>query len=131
MIGDVFITYSSKDREKVSSIKKALEKNDITCWIAPDSMPTGSVYLEEIPKAIRNCKAVLLVLSDNAQASKWVIREVEVSIANEKKVIPFQIEKFDLNQNFKFILSGIPTIKAYSDYDAALNELIDIVKKLK
>ena len=59
----VFISYSSIEYNKVMEISNVLEKNGINCWMAPQSIPAGSDYGAEIPKAINTCDAFLLVLS--------------------------------------------------------------------
>ena len=76
---DVFISYSSKDFDKVNSVKNILEINGISCWMAPQCIPPGSSYAKEIPMAIKNCKVYLnqSVYDDVAFKrivySKWLI----------------------------------------------------------
>ena len=38
---DVFISYSSKDFDKVNRVKHILEENGISCWMAPKNIPAG------------------------------------------------------------------------------------------
>ncbi len=39
---NVFISYSSDEYDKALPLKQMLERNDIDCWMAPDSIPSGS-----------------------------------------------------------------------------------------
>ena len=41
---DIFISYSSKEYSSAKKIKEYLDSNDISCWMAPDSIPEGSNY---------------------------------------------------------------------------------------
>lgn len=40
---DVFISYSSKDFDKVNSVKNILEINGISCWMAPQCIHLDQV----------------------------------------------------------------------------------------
>ena len=63
MNSDIFISYSSKEYELAKKLKIYLEKNKISCWMAPDSIPKGSNYSNEIPMIIYNVKVFLIILS--------------------------------------------------------------------
>ena len=85
----VFISYSSKDYSQALSVRNVLEQNGITCWMAPESIPGGSNYTKEIPIAIRECQAFVLMLSANAQNPKirasarmWLFELDEISCVN-------------------------------------------------
>ena len=49
---DVFISYSSKDLDITEQVRRILETNGISCWIAPRNIPSGSSYAAEIPAAL-------------------------------------------------------------------------------
>ena len=75
--------------------------------MAPDSIPVGSSYAKEIPKAIQNCKVFILILSGIAQKSKWIPKELDHAIINSKLLIPVIIEDCQLddqitNHHFKW-----------------------------
>ncbi len=130
MAGDVFISYSSKEPEIPKLIRKTLKSNGISCWMAPESIPSGSSYAAEIPKGIRECKIFLLVLSNNSQNSIWVPREIDEAINHGKTIIPFQIEECKLNDAFNFYLNQIQRITAYLELEGSLNELVEKIKKI-
>jgi len=109
---EVFISYSSKEAAQVYELKSMLEANGISCWMAPDSILSGSNYASEIPKAIDNCAVFLLVLSDNSQNSKWVPKELDTAINKDKIIIPFHIDSSALGEAFNFYLSNVQRIEA-------------------
>lgn len=121
---DVFISYGSKDAESVERICRVLEGNGIKCWIAPRDIPAGSNYAREIPAAIRGCKIFLLILSEEAQTSIWVTREVDQALNARKIVIPVMLEDFPLNDEFNFYLTGCQRYNAYEKSSAALENLV-------
>ena len=129
MAGDVFISYSSKDADIVKLVRKGLEDNGISVWMAPESIPTGSNYSLEVPKGIEDCKVFLLILSKNSQESRWALRELDEAISSEKRIIPFQIDECELNDACKFVLNQCQTIKADGKLKESLDKLINIIKE--
>ena len=127
MTKDVFISYSSKEYEKIAPIKTLLDNNNISYWMAPEAIPAGSNYAKEIPSAIKECKVFLLILSPNTQESKWVPAEIEMAVNLGKTIIPFTIEQCELKDEFNFMLSRSQRIDAYRDFHEASQKLIDIL----
>ena len=121
----VFISYSSQEDNIAKKTKMVLEDNGISCWMAPQAIPPGSDYGAEIPKAISNCSAFLLLLSNASQESKWVPKEVGIAISKGKIVIPFQIDDSAINDTFNFMLTNNQRIAAYDRFSEAYKELIE------
>ena len=48
---EVFISYSSKEKEMADLVRETLENNGISCWMAPESIPASSGYAAEITEA--------------------------------------------------------------------------------
>ena len=103
---EVFISYSSKDFERVNRIKEILETNGISCWMAPQCIPAGSNYAREIPAAIKNCKVFLLMLTSRSQESQWVPKELSLALSEGKCVLPFMLENCALTEMFNFYLTA-------------------------
>lgn len=128
MSADIFISYSSKELAEAEHIKKILEDNGFTCWMAPESIPYGSNYKLEIPGAIKNCKAVIFIMSENSQKSIWVQKEITDAINQKKLVIPYMIQNCKLQEDFSFILNDVQQVPAYKDEKAALTKVIQDVR---
>jgi len=120
----VFISYSSKDYAQAESVRNILERNDIKCWMAPRDIPGGSNYTREIPVAIRECQVFVLILSDNAQGSHWVLKELDTAVNNGKVILPFMLEECQLNDEFNFLLTGAQRYEAYQKKSEAMETLI-------
>ena len=127
---DVFISYSSKEISDAETIRNVLEQNGIPCWMAPRDIPGGSNYSHEIPIAIRNCQVFVLLLSQNAQSSHWVLKELDMAVNCGKVIIPFMLEDCHLNDEFNFLLSGAQRYSAYQKKTDAMQKLINRVKAL-
>lgn len=125
---DVFISYSSKDFDKVNNVKSILEINGISCWMAPQCIPTGSSYAKEIPVAIRNCRVFLLMITSRSQESQWVPKEVSLALSECKCVIPFVIEDCILTDIFNFFLTDVQRYYAFELKSDSLKELIERIR---
>lgn len=123
----VFISYSSIEQQIAEEIKQKLESRRISCWMAPKSIPAGSDYGTEIPKAIKKCKIFLLILSENSQKSKWVPKELGMAINKDLKVIPFHIDDSAISERFEFSLINCQRIIAYKRKKAAFEELKEAI----
>ena len=63
---NVFISYSSRDRDVADVVRAHLESEGLSAWIAPRDVPPGMSYPEAIIGAIRDCNVGLLILSNQA-----------------------------------------------------------------
>lgn len=126
----VFISYSSQEISSATVIRSLLENAGIHTWMAPYSIPSGSDYGECIPKAISSCNAFILILSEKSQKSKWVPKELDCAITNDKIVIPFHIDNSELRDEFYFRLTNVQRIdiSSFQDFEAAYSSLIHRVK---
>ena len=127
---EVFISYSSKEKEIASLVRETLENNGITCWMAPESIPASSGYASEITEAICNAKVVVLILSSPSMESKWVTKEVDFAICENKPIIPFHIDDSKLNKTFQLYLNNVQHIDAYKRVKMALGDLLENVNAL-
>ena len=120
----VFISYSTKDQHQAEAVRNVIEQNGISCWMAPRDIPGGSNYTKEIPTAIRDCQAFVLMLSQNAQNSHWVLKELDSAVNEGKIILPFQLEDITLTDEFNFLLTGAQRYDAYQKKSEAMQLLI-------
>lgn len=129
-MAQVFISYSSKELSQAQAVRSVLEQNGISCWMAPGDIPGGSNYTREIPLAIRACQAFVLILSSNAQASQWVLKELDTAVSNCKIILPFQLEDISLTDEFNFLLTGAQRYDAYQKKAEATKNLVQRIKAI-
>lgn len=124
---DVFISYSRQDMEAAQAICHVLEQNEIRCWMAPRDIPPGLDYGDEIDDAIKACKAVVVLFSETAAASKYVKSEINIAFEEQKTIIPFRLDKTPLKGQNRLILNKTHWIDAYPDYKTKFNDLVAAV----
>lgn len=127
---DVFISYKTEEFDEANWVKTTLETNGISCWMAPMSIPGGSSYAVEIPQAIRECKVFVLILSEKSQLSKWVPKELDQAINEEKLILPFMLENCPLKDDFNFYLTNVQRYAAYESKTLAMDKMIREIKAL-
>jgi hypothetical protein len=89
---DFFISHSSKDKPIADEVCATLERSGIRCWIAPRDIGPGDEYGAAIVHAIDRCRAMVLIFSANANASRQVSRELERAASRDIPILPVRIE---------------------------------------
>ena len=132
MYHDVFISYSSKNATTAQAICHELEDNHIKCWMAPRDIPVGAKYASVISKAIKDCKVVVLVFSEQSAISPWVESEINIAFSNRKPIVPYKIDTANLENydEFYLMLNNRHWIEAYPDFKTRFTELVSVVSTL-
>lgn len=102
----VFISYSTKDSEVASELKRNLELHSITCWKAPESILPGQTWEESIVDAISQTDLMVLIWSGASQCSEQVKRELTLACNQGKVIIPYRIEDISPAGTFAYYLSN-------------------------
>jgi hypothetical protein len=119
-----FISYASENREKADEICAALEQRGFVCWIAPRDVRAGREYADEIIQGLERSAAVVLVLSEAANTSVFVLREVERAVSKAINVIPVRIEEITPSPGLELFISGTQWLDAFDgDWDEHMNRL--------
>ena len=105
---DVFICWSSIDKEEANKVLNALEEDGNTCWISNRNMPWDTDnYWDNITKAIKSCDIFLCLSSENSIKSQDCIKEVEIaSKLNKNKRIEYKIDNYKDSTLFKRFFTG-------------------------
>ena len=110
---DVFVSYTTPNAEAANAIVSYLESKDVTCYIAPRDVDPGKPFASNIMHAIDSAHAVILVASDAINASEHVLNELDIIVAKKKFLIPFFIEEFEMNDDYRYYLGRTQRIIAY------------------
>jgi hypothetical protein len=89
---EVFISYSTNDKQIAEAVCHYLEARSIRCWIAPRDVPPGREWADVVVEAIDQCRLVVLVFSSSANDSAIVKKEILLAVNKEIVIIPFRIE---------------------------------------
>jgi CheY-like chemotaxis protein len=79
------ISYSTKDQEFATQLFGDLRERLVPCWIATEDLRIGERFRQRIAEAIRSHDKLLLVLSQDSLASRWVEHEVEIAFEIERQ----------------------------------------------
>lgn len=125
---DVFISYSHKDQFVADQIYDKLQKESISCWMAPNSLKGGDEYEDIIWDAINVCSYVIFICSSSSVASRWVNSEISIAFESNKRIIPFKIEDVILPGRLKLKINQSQWIDASEDITSKMDELISDLK---
>jgi len=104
---DIFISYSSKDKEKADQLSELLASAGLSVWIDQTGIDAATSWSKEIVQAIDGCKAFVVLLSPNSLCSSNVMKEVSLAAEQKKKILPLDLEPVELNEDFRYHLAGI------------------------
>lgn len=120
-----FISYASDNRDKADEICASLEGRGLVCWIAPRDIRAGREYGDEIILGLERSAAVVLVLSEAANTSVFVLREIERAVSKEINVIPVRIEEVTPSPGLELFISGTHWLDVWrGDWDDHMNRLV-------
>ena len=126
----VFISHNQKDKPFVRRLKEDLKSHGIHIWVDEDEMKVGDSLTQKIERGIKDNDFVIGVISHNSINSKWVQKELSISIveeieSNKPKVLPIRLDDCEM-----------PTMlsdKIYADfstdekYDEGLSKLLEAI----
>lgn len=109
---DVFISYSTKDKETVQPFYDYLIECGFSVWMDAVGIESGDLFKKEIVQAIESSSVFLFFSSENSNASPWVIREVGVANHKHKRIIPVKLDNSQYSNEILFDLVNLD----YIDY---------------
>jgi hypothetical protein len=95
---NTFISHSSKDTSQSVRIERALEKDGHEVWLDRSDIRLGVLLRAELQSAIRKSRAVVLVWSKPAAASRWVAAEILTAFHLRRFIIPCVVDNTPLPQ---------------------------------
>ncbi|MBN8635339.1 MAG: TIR domain-containing protein [Anaerolineae bacterium] len=97
IIPKVFISYSRSDWPTyVQTLVAELRQNGIDTWVDQHLIEGGDDWLDRINQALEDCTAMVLCVSPQALASKWVKMEYRYFIDENKLIVPILLEETKL-----------------------------------
>ena len=131
-MSDIFVSYSSKDRERAALVARALQARGWNVWW-DRTIPPGRQYDDVIEEALAEARCVVVLWSKASAASTWVRNEASEAVS-KKALIPAIIED-DVKIPFEFRRvqaadlsrwQGDPTVPEFLQFcDAIAGEIED------
>ena len=91
MSGHVFISHASENAAEAGELVALIEAKGMTAWIAPRDVRPGFDYSEELQRALENCAAFVVLITDMANSSPYVRAETEMAFSNSKPMLPVRL----------------------------------------
>lgn len=126
---DVFISYSSAEKEIAEKVCDLLELEAVPCWIAPRDVTPGSFWPASIVQAVKNAKVMVLLFSKNSNNSDEVSREVTLAASNKLIIIPIKISKGRPSDSMEYYLTNTHWLDATSmPLEQAVSNAVAVIK---
>ena len=110
----IFISHSSVDAKAAANICELLERSGNKCFIAPRDIRSGREYAEELINGIDRSTAMILLMSENANHSPHVLREVERAVSKSIPILVYKLEDVSLTKSMEYFLMTHQWINAKS-----------------
>lgn len=128
---NAFISHASADRDLAEKISEMLEARGIECWIAPRDLVPGRDYGEEIIRGIEETSATILILSENANSSTFVKKEIERAVSKSKPVFPVRIRQVMPSPGLELFISSAHWVDAWQPpMDVKMDQLANSIRPL-
>ncbi|HYW48571.1 MAG TPA: toll/interleukin-1 receptor domain-containing protein [Bryobacteraceae bacterium] len=95
---DAFFSHASKDSKFAARLVKSLEAGGLTAWIDQSSLAFGGLLRKELQSAIRDSRVLVLLWSEAAFQSRWVMAEMFTAFHLRRFIIPCVLDATPLPQ---------------------------------
>ena len=102
----VFISYSSRDRERAVAVAEALDQSGISVWFDRRSIAAGSSWDAEIVRGVLGAGAVILLVSEASVSSPNVQQELRLAWEEQRPIVPLLLERAEYPDSVRYILAG-------------------------
>lgn len=111
---DVFISYSTKNKNVADAIVADFEQHGIKCWYAPRDILPGQEWVSAIKDALEGSKMLILVYTGEANDSRQVMNEVALAFNAGKTIVPFRLTEEQMNNELEYYLTRVHWLDAVS-----------------
>ncbi|ASF47991.1 NACHT domain-containing protein [Methylovulum psychrotolerans] len=116
----VFLSYERSDYACCIKLKQALETAKITCWLDTEAIAPGGKWLEELPKALAQARAMIILWGAASANSPYMEREFHAAEKLQLRIIPVIAE----GQELPFHLTDRNAIFLEQGWDSGITQLI-------
>ena len=129
MAHHVFISYASKNKQLADALCHTLEQHRISCWIAPRDVLPGEPYAREIIRGIRDCQIIVLIYTNDSNASEHVLNEIDKAFNYGKVIIPFIADDTRMSDEFDYYLSRKHWLTAFPNPEQHFAKLVESIAR--
>jgi hypothetical protein len=96
-----FISYSSKDLDRVLPLAMELEKKNFSVWLDQWYLEIGKIWTQGLENAIRNAGAFVVILTRNSVIAEAVMSEILTAKEIDLPIIPVKLEECNIPISIK------------------------------
>lgn len=129
MARDVFISYKTEDREAAERLCAALERENISCWMAPRDIPPGQEWATSIVAGLQRSRSFVLLLSSHSTTARQIAREAELADKQNLPIITFRLEDVQPPNELLYFLGNLQWVDGFGgQFDAAATRLAAVIR---
>jgi hypothetical protein len=119
---DVFLSYSTIDKDEARKLEAFLTKNKINVFLSEKEVKPSSKWEIEIKEALRNSSLLCVLATPNSLKSEWVITEWGVAWIQDIKLLPVLLH---------CSVGDLPErLKAYQAIDYHdMDKIVDVIRE--
>lgn len=123
MSDGIFVSFASADQRYAERIISVLERHDFPCWVSYRDVGVGENYQESITRALRSAKALMVIISRNANLSTEIPKELSLASRYKILTIPLRMEDVEPNDALSYELATRQWIDMFGDWEAGCERL--------
>lgn len=125
MAGQVFLSYSRRNKKFVYKLARDLRARGIDVWVDVGDLRGGTNWEEALEEAIKSSSAMILVMSKPSLNSKYVRQEIAWAEKYNKPIIPLDYKKTKIPTDLGPRLGSYQYIDLRNwGYDRSLTDII-------
>lgn len=125
----LFISYSRADANRAERLAEDLGRAGHSVWLDREALVPGTDrWKQSVEEAIEAAEVVIVVLTPNAKASRWVSLEISYATEFGRPVLPWLVDG-DVRHAVPIELVETQRIDGRGDYSAALVELLAAIPR--
>jgi adenylate cyclase len=110
MAQDIFISYSSKDRELAVQLSEKLKSEGLTVWIDGKDILGAEQWTAEIVEGIKSCSTFLLLISPDSVVSGNVLKELTLASEKNKRILPVELRMAEPPPALEYLIAGLQRV---------------------
>lgn len=122
----VFISYSREDSKFVQKLDHDLRQRGVTTWLDQHSMQGSEQWYQALVRGIEQAYAMLVVVTPNADHSRWVLRETLYA----DQVGVTRIPLLPRPHQVPLHIIEMPAVELHLDYKGGMKQLLIELKRL-
>jgi len=125
-----FISHAIADDAFAHQLCTHLEERGIRCWISPRDIPPGEDFAAAILAAIKDSSALVLVLSEAANQSQYVLNHLGAAANNGKEILTMRVRNAQPSDDLERLIGSSDWIDAWDPPFDQFDELCEVIERV-